>query len=123
MADMSLEFGTDLLLSPSGDLVMAEGDNLTRQRILRRLLTAVRAYVRHQDYGAGLPQRIGLTAQARAIRALCLAQIRLEASVAKLPIPVIKVNAPPGGFFLIAIFYTNAITGVAASMTFEVPGR
>ena len=123
MADLSLEFGTDLSISPSGDLVMSDGDNLTRQRILRRLLTAVRAYVWHQDYGAGLPQRIGLVAQSRSIRALCLAQIRLEASVAKLPLPIIKVAPSPGGFLQIAIFYTNAISGVAASMTFEVPGK
>ena len=123
MADLSLEFGTDLSISPSGDLVMSEGDNLTRQRILRRLMTAGRAYVWHQDYGAGLPQRLGLTAQARVIRSICMAQIRLEASVAKLPIPKIQVTPAPGGFLSIGIFYTNAISGVAASMTFEVPGR
>ncbi len=123
MADLSLEWGGDLSLSPTGDLVMSESDNLTRQRILRRLLTSVRGYVWHQDYGAGLPQRIGLVAQARSIRALCLSQINLEASVAKLPIPVIKVSAASNGFFLIAIFFTNALTGVAASMTLEVPSK
>ena len=123
MADLSLEWGDDLQLTPGGDLLLADGDVMVRQHIDRRLFTAVRAYVWHQDYGAGLPQRIGRVARARDIRSLVVAQIGMEATVAKTPVPTVTVaeDETVFGLFNIGIDYTDAATGQSVSLSFQVP--
>ena len=37
MADLAVQFGGDLAVGPTGDLVLADGASLTQQRVLRRL--------------------------------------------------------------------------------------
>jgi len=59
MADLWLEWGDDFQVDATGDLLIADGDDEVRQRLERRLFTAVQGYVWHPDYGAGLPQKIG----------------------------------------------------------------
>ena len=54
MADCSHLFGSDFALSATGDLLLATGDEASKQRILRRLLTVTRDYLWQPDYGAGL---------------------------------------------------------------------
>ena len=116
MADLDLEWGGDLSLGADGDLVLADGDTQTRQALERRLLTAVRGYVWHQEYGAGLPERIGKVALPANIRAVVRSQVALESSVAPLPVPKITVNEDEtiDGLFNIRIEYTNANTGQPA---------
>lgn len=123
MADLWLEWKNDFEQTASGDLQLADGDDMTRQRIERRLFTAVRGYIWHQDYGAGLQQKIGTTALAANIQSLCRAQIALEQSVATTPIPVIKVweSKTNLGLFVISITYTDAATGQSVDLQFEVP--
>jgi hypothetical protein len=125
MADLSLEWKGDFSQTPSGDLVLSEGVDQTRQRVIRRLLTAVRAYIWHQEYGGGLPERIGRVALPQNIEAICRAQIALEQSVAKTPIPVITVTEPTSnlGLFVISISYVDAATGEAVALQFEVPNN
>lgn len=125
MADADVDWKGDFQLTPDGDLRLVEGEDETRQCILRRLFTSVRGYVWHPSYGAGIPDRIGSPAQERAIHAIVRSQIALEASVAPVPVPIIrvdKIGANPG-LFVIAINYSNAATGEAVAMTLDVPGR
>ena len=124
MADASLEWGGDFSLTADGDLALVEGAEETRQSIVRRLFTAVKGYVWAPEYGAGLIHRIGRPAQARVIAAIVRTQIALEATVAALPLPVItvtEVDSNPG-MFVIAITYTDAVTGAAVAISLEVPG-
>jgi hypothetical protein len=81
MADVSLEWNGDFQASATGDLALADGDDLSRQQIIRRLMTAINGYVFHLDYGAGLPQKIGSPARQREIESVIRSQIALEASV------------------------------------------
>lgn len=123
MADLDLEWRGDLATDPDGDLLLSDGDDMVRQHIERRLFTAVRGYIFHQDYGAGLPDRIGRVARARDIQSLVSAHIALEATVASIPVPVITVDEDETtmGLFNIAIQYTDAATGSSVSLNFEVP--
>ena len=124
MADLDLNWRGDFDLTPAGDLLLADGPDLTQQRILRRLFTARSAYIWHLGYGAGLPQRIGRVARESVIASIVRSQIALEKSVAAIPPPTIKVSAAPSnpGLFVIAIAYSDAVTGEAISIQLEVPG-
>jgi hypothetical protein len=122
MPDALLSWGGDLSLTPSGDIAIADGTDLTAQQIIRRLLTSVNGEIFHLGYGAGLVQRVGNVATARVLQGIVRAQILLEATVATLPIPDIQVTQGLPGLFVIAINYTNAVTGVATAISFEVPG-
>lgn len=122
MADLSLEWNGDFSLTPSGDLALAEGDDMVRQRIQRRLFTAVRGYVWHLDYGAGLPQKIGSTFQPYQISSIVRAQIALEPTVAQTPPPQIQVSQDPTlpGTQIISITYTDAPSGRQVGMTISL---
>jgi hypothetical protein len=119
MTDVSLEWGGDFIVSASGGLLLADRDDLARQRIERRLFTAVRGYVWHQDYGVGLPQKIGRTVNVNTLTALVRSQIALEAAVAPSPIPQISVveDANNVGLYTISISYTDAANGSAVSFS------
>jgi hypothetical protein len=124
MADLSLEWGDDLVLAPAGDLSLIDGPEETRQRLERRLLQAARAYVFHPLYGLGLPQRIGKVARAAVLRTLVRTQIAYESTVARLPRPRVNVTyvASNPGLYVIDIKYTDRVTGAAQAITLEVPG-
>lgn len=123
MPDFDVLWGGDFQLDPTGDLLMVDGIELDNQHIIRRLLTSVKGYVWHNEYGAGLPQRIGRTSLDRGIKAIVRAQLTLEATVAKLPMPVIDVQfkADTDGVCAISITYTNAVTNLQTSVALEVP--
>lgn len=126
MADATLQdWKGDFALAPNGDLALVDGSDETRERIIRRLFTSVRGYVWHQDYGAGLPDRIGNPAKERVIQAIVRSQIQLEATVAKIPVPTISVTASAAnaGLFVITINYTDAVTGAASAIRLQVPER
>ena len=59
MPDLAHEFGADLQAGPTGDLALADGAALGRQRVLRRLLTNPGDYIWHPTYGAGLARFVG----------------------------------------------------------------
>lgn len=120
MPDCFLDFSDDLQVSPTGDLLMVDGDKLTQQRIVRRLSTAVNGYIWHLEYGAGLPQKIGKPSTQLAIQSLVRAHIVLESTVAKSPPPIITVD-PYGiatGAFVITIVYYSLITGKQQTLSF-----
>lgn len=119
MAEISLEWHDDFQLDANGDLLVVEGDDEVRQRLERRLFTAVQGYVWHPEYGAGLPQKIGDPWSLSKINSVVLAQLYLEASVASYPSAQLTVmqdrNQPDN--IGIAIQYWDAVSGVAVSFT------
>lgn len=117
MADASLEWGADFQPDSTGDLLVVDGDDDVRQRLERRLFTAVQGYVWHPSYGAGLPQKIGSVLSVSQIRSIVASQIALEASVASNPPAELDVSMQPGGLCVISIKYYDAVTGVSVSFS------
>lgn len=121
MPDANLDWDADFSLAPNGDLSIVDGVANSNQAIIRRLLTAVNGYIFHLTYGAGLPQRIGLTARANDIQSLVRAQILLEATVAQNPQPIVTLakDLTVTGAYIITIKYIEAATGKQTSLTFS----
>lgn len=119
MADVFLEWQGDFLPDGSGDLTVIDGDAEVRQRLERRLFTAVKGYVWHPDYGAGLPQKIGDPFSLSTIKSIVMSQIALEASVAPNPPPVVVITQGPNDLstFTIAIQYYDAAQGTSVSFS------
>jgi len=120
MPDLSHEFGADLAAGPTGDLALATGVALGRQRVLRRLLTNPGDYIWQPDYGAGLGRFVGQPAAPERIRAVVRSQIFRERSVARSPEPVVEVQAGDDGRVFVAIRYADADSGETMSISFRV---
>ncbi len=115
-------FGGDLYTSATGDLRLAEGLTLSQQRILRRLLTNPGDYIWHPEYGAGLPQYIGLPLSQslmKQLSGLITAHMYLETSVAQTPSPVVKLSANQTNLYC-SIQYTDSLTKSLQVLTFSV---
>ena len=97
--------------------MLVDGDVLVRQRLERRLFTAVQGYVWHPSYGAGLPQKVGSVLSVSQIQSIVASQLALEASVATSPPAQLTVTPQPGGLIFISILYYDAKTGVAVSFS------
>jgi hypothetical protein len=119
MADISLEWNDDFQVDASGDLLVIDGDNEVRQRLERRLFTAVKGYVWHPEYGAGLPQKIGSVLSVEEIRSVVSSQLALEDSVAPSPPAILDVFASPNqrDLITISITYWDNKTGVSVSFS------
>ena len=115
MADVSLEWHDDFLPDATGDLLVVDGDVEVRQRLERRLFTAVKGYVWAPSYGAGLPQKVGSTLGVSQIQSVVASQLALEASVAPNPPAQLTVSSVQGGAVEIGIKYWDAVTGVSVS--------
>lgn len=115
-------FGNDLQLNLNGDLLTVDGDELSKQRILRRLLTAIKGYIWHATYGAGLPQYIGQnfsSALERRLKGNIKTQMFLEETVAQSPEPQITLNYN-GNTINCVIIYTSKSTGKVFTLSFTV---
>ena len=88
-------WGSDLQLSPTGDLARSSGDERSKEHVLRRLLTGAGSYLSHVDYGAGLPGYVGSLTQGPALTALIRGQMQLEASVSQAQPPVVTLTVLP----------------------------
>lgn len=117
MADVALEWHDDFQPDSTGDILVVDGDDEVRQRLERRLFTAVQGYIWHPAYGAGLPQKIGSVLSVSEIKAVVSAQLALEASVAPSPPAQLNVSGQPGGICVISIQYYDAKTGTSVSFT------
>lgn len=117
MSEVSLEWNSDFEVSASGGLVLTSGNKEARQRLQRRLFTAVAGYIWHPEYGAGLPQRIGDPWSPQYIQAIVSSQVVMESSVASYPPPQTSANEVIPGMISIDIAYTSAVTGVAVNFT------
>jgi len=119
MTDVALEWHSDFMLDSKGGLLLVDGDDAVRQRLERRLFTATQSYVWHQDYGAGLPQKIGSILSVNEIKSVVASQLNLESTVALNPPAQLAVAALPNnpGSFVISIQYWDAKTGRSVSFT------
>jgi hypothetical protein len=117
--DLHHQWGSDLVLGPTGDVLPVTGAEMTRQRVLRRLLSAPQDLLFNPDYGAGLPARIGTLLDLDQIDALVRTQIAAERAVAQEPPPEVRATAVPHGVALV-IRYRDRDTGQAAQVGFDV---
>jgi len=120
MPDLVLQFGGDLAVGPTGDLLLADGAALTQQRVLRRLLTNPGDYIWQLSYGAGLGQYVGQPGAPAAISGVARAQMLLEATVAVTPAPVIGTVAGDDGTVTLSLNYTDAATNQTSLLTFSL---
>lgn len=104
--DVTHYWGSDLQLSPTGDLSRSSRVERSKQRVLRRLMTNPGDYIWHPAYGAGLPALVGTNATAAAVQALVRGQMLLEASVARDPEPTVAVQTISNG---LAVQITYAV--------------
>jgi len=121
--DISHEWGSDLLIGPTGDFVTVTGVERGQQRLLRRLLTSPGDYIWHPDYGAGLARFIGQPGNTLQIRAVIRSQIFKEAAVAHTPEPVIDVQLSPEGAIgtaYVHIRYVDVPTGQTQTLSFSM---
>jgi phage baseplate assembly protein W len=120
MADLSLAFGGDLVLSPTGDLGVSDGALLTQERILRRLLTNPGSYIWQLSYGAGLAQFVGQSGAPAVIQTVARSQILAETAVLSNPPPVVTTVASGDGTVSLTVRFTDAATQQTSSLSFSV---
>lgn len=120
MADLALKFGGDLMLSPTGDLALADGAMLTQQRVLRRLLTNAGDYIWQLSYGAGLGQFVGQPGTAAAIAGVARSQLLKEADVAVSPPPAVMAVADENGVVTATVTYTDVAASQVSSVSFSL---
>lgn len=121
LSDIDHWYGGDLLLSPTGDLSRSERVDRSRQRVLRRLMTAKPDYMMHPEYGAGLPLEIGANLELSRVRGLIRGQMLEEVSVQQTPEPNVRVTPIPNGVRA-DISYTVAPEQIPAVLSFNVDG-
>ncbi len=119
MPDLSHLWGSDLMLSPTGDLAVADVPTVTQQRVLRRLLTNPGDYIWALEYGAGLARFVGAPGATPAIGAAVRGQIFQEAAVAQTPAPAIELQPDQTGALYVSISYADATTGTTQTLTFS----
>jgi len=119
MDDLFHYFGSDLSVSPTGDLQPVDATTKGQQRILRRLLTNPGDYVWNPEYGAGVPQWIGKTIDIPKIVSLIRGQMLLEDVVAKIPEPQITAQEIANGLS-VSILYTDALSNTPQTLQFDV---
>jgi phage baseplate assembly protein W len=120
MTDFWLDWQDDFHVDSRGGLLFVDGDDEVRQRLMRRLCTAVFGYIWHREYGAGLPQKIGDPWQPSEIEAICRSQVNMEASVAVYPPARVGVAEVIPGMVSIDIQYVSAQTGLAVQFNVTV---
>lgn len=120
MGEIAHIFGQDLQLSGTGDLLIVTGPTETQQRLYRRLMTNMGAYIWELTYGAGLPSRVGEQANAADLAAVIRSQIYQEATVSQSPPPVISVQVQSSGVVICSITYTDNSTNLPVTLTFSV---
>jgi hypothetical protein len=121
--DLYHVYGNDLQVSATGDLLLASGNTLSQQRILRRLYTnpqtanAPGDYVFSPTYGAGVGKYVGSTASTQQIQSVIQGQMLREESVAQSPVPTVSVTATNTGTTTATITYTVSDTGLTDIIT------
>ncbi|GBR06979.1 phage tail protein [Acetobacter oeni] len=111
MADLFHVRGSDLIITETGQLEVATGDDVGMQRVLRRLTTNAGDYIFSLTYGAGLPGRVGGIDTPADLQAIILQQMTLEAVVSSNPSPAVSVNSVSLGEIQIVITYVSNSTG------------
>ena len=118
MPDVFHQYGSDLVIGPSGDLATVDDNLLGQQRVLRRLLTNPGDYLWNPTYGAGLGQFVGQPANAARIRSVIRSQIFQESAVAVSPAPVVDVQGGTNGNIAVQIQYSDSTSGKTQVLSF-----
>lgn len=119
MADLFTWWQQDLVILPTGDVLIADGTIEGEQRVLRRLLTNPGDYLWHLEYGAGLPRYVGQVEQEGAIASLIMAQMMIEDAVAQDPLPIVKAKEINSGL-QVDIKYVDNNVGTLVTTGFNV---
>ena len=132
MTDLYLEITGDLKIDSQGDLILAEGWDEIRQRIIRRIVTTpllqesdgtiIEAdYIYHTDYGLGLKYLVCATftdAMINQLKQRVTQGIMEDAAVDSSYLPVITYRRPQlHRLDVVATF--QLITGITQSLIFE----
>lgn len=117
MADLSLDWGGDLELSATGGVELVSGSLLTRQRLIRRLLTVPGDYIWEPTYGAGLPSYIGRPMDLAAMSAVVRDQALLEETVST--VESVTISLVTVSSYLLTVAYTEA--GVKGTQVLTLP--
>jgi hypothetical protein len=115
-------FGNDLVLNANNDLATVVDVDETNQRILRRLLTAKGTYIWQTDFGASIPERIGVPISVEIVNLIkkdVKSEIFKESNVAQDPAPEIDIELIDNGFQC-SIKYYNVQTQAYSILTFKV---
>ncbi len=123
MPDIQHTIGSDLTISPTGDIALSSGTQLGEERVLRRLLTIPKHYIWHTNYGAGLPRFVGQIADKLRIAAVVKSQMFRESVVARTPAPVISVDVKTNGVVTLDIKYVDSVTLTPVSLNFNLNGQ
>jgi len=116
--EISHYFGGDLTIDGTGDLALSTGVEYSQQRVLRRLLTNPTEYIFHQDYGAGVPAKVGQLVDEQKIKGLIRGQMQLEEGVQTTPEPVVTILTIPSGISA-RIQYIDAQQNQSAFLSFD----
>lgn len=114
MLDLAHLWGGDLTVAPHGDLHLADDEQLTRERVIRRLMTNRQDYLWHLPYGAGLPKAVGRAVTPGGVAALVRTHLRQEPAVSHSPLPIVDLVHSienGGGRFDVSIQYFGAQSG------------
>jgi hypothetical protein len=123
MIDISHEWGEDLRLSASGDLLTSAQHETTRQKLVRRLLTNPGDDLWNLEFGLGLGYYVGRTIDVREIEAKVRSQLSREPNVAAIPPARVEVESDgvePGGRCVLRISYVDKSTGSAKTATLSL---
>ncbi|KXV00782.1 MAG: phage tail protein [Gluconobacter potus] len=118
MIALSHVFGNDLVLN-SGTLQTVSGTELTRQSLLRRLLTVPGDYIWQLDYGVGLPLMVGQVIAPEAMESVIRAQVQADAGVDSSQAVTVTVTDEGGGVCRCDVFYVDAASGQQQSLSFS----
>ncbi|GBD57466.1 phage tail protein [Gluconobacter wancherniae] len=118
MKSISHVMGEDFPLL-SGSLVLIDGAEKTRQRLLRRLLTISGDYIWQNDYGAGLPAMVGQTISTGVIQEIITAQVRQDIGVDAAQPVTVAVVPENSGVCTCTISYVDAESGMRSSLNFS----
>jgi hypothetical protein len=126
-------FGGDLVVSATGDLLLADQPTTGQQRVYRRLLTnpalkdvsgntiASGDYVSHPDYGAGLPRKVGDPGDLPGMTAIIQQQMLKEDAIARSPAPQVNLTTFSNGNGISAyIKYVDANTQKPIIVNFDM---
>lgn len=96
---------------------MSTGLQESQERVLRRLLTAVNAYIWQPQYGGGVPEFVGSVNSADQIYSVVYSQMLRENSVQQSPAPTVTVTPISTGVFVYVSYYVN---GAQTALSFSV---